>query len=177
MNALVLMSGGIDSTACVHYLLSRGESVRGVFVDYGQPAANPEREAVEEITRYYGIPFTCLSFQGGHPWGTGEILGRNAFLIFAALMGAKPQTGVICLGVHAGSPYYDCSTDFISRAQSIIDAYSGGQISLYCPFLSKDKMFIKDYSVHVNVPLHLTYSCEAGNEPPCLDFAHFLGKE
>lgn len=167
MDAWVLMSGGIDSTACAHYFLDRGDNVKGIFVDYGQPAAGPETDAVKRIAEYYGIPLTVLKFRGERFWTTGEILGRNAFLVFAALMGADVRHGVMSLGVHSGTSYYDCSPTFLEQTQSIIDAYSGGKIALFCPFLSRDKAFVRDYSVGEEIPLDLTYSCEAGSNPPC----------
>ena len=167
MDALVLMSGGIDSTACAHYFLNRGDNVSGIFVDYGQPAAGPEMDAVKRITQHYGISLTLLTFRGARTWTTGEILGRNAFLVFAALMGADVRHGVMSLGVHSGTSYYDCSPTFLDQTQSIVDAYSSGKIALFCPFLSRDKAFIREYCVMEEIPLHLTYSCEAGGEIHC----------
>src|SRR5262249_50509326 len=41
----VLMSGGLDSLSCAHFLLKRGLRVHGLFIDHGQPAARPEARA------------------------------------------------------------------------------------------------------------------------------------
>jgi len=40
--ALILLSGGIDSTACVHYYLDQKFDVKAVFIDYGQKARKNE---------------------------------------------------------------------------------------------------------------------------------------
>ena len=167
MDVLVLMSGGIDSTACAHYFLERGNNVRGVFVDYGQVAREPEIEAVRAITQHLNIPLRLQSFDAARKFGPGEILGRNAFLIFAALMGEHPIQGILSLGVHQGTGYYDCGKDFVESANSIVQSYSAGSVALLCPFLSKSKSFIYGYSKNEGLPLSLTYSCELGTVPPC----------
>ena len=167
MDALVLMSGGIDSTACAHYFQQRGDNVKGVFVDYGQMAANAEREAVERLTEHLGLPFSALSFKGAYDYGVGELVGRNAFLVFAALMGARPTSGVIALGIHAGTSYYDCGPDFSKHVDHLMQSYSAGRLRLHCPFLLTPKAFIYSYARETGLPLHFTYSCERGTVPPC----------
>ena len=91
MDVLVLMSGGIDSTACAHFFQQREDTVRGVFVDYGQLAAKAERRATTEITTFLGIPLSTLSFRTNIEYSEGEVVGRNAFLVFATLMGIQPR--------------------------------------------------------------------------------------
>ena len=161
------MSGGIDSTACAQYYVSRGDVVSGIFVDYGQPAGCPELNAVKQISKYLGLPLSIMSFRADLTIGSGEIRGRNAFLIFAALMGANLQSGIISLGIHAGTPYYDCSTVFVDQVRDLVYAYSSGKIALHCPFLNRDKGFIYSYATEARIPIHLTYSCEVGTVPPC----------
>ena len=98
---------------------------------------------------------------------SGEITGRNAFLIFAALMGTNPQAGALSLGVHAGTSYYDCGQEFIIQVGEVVNRYSEGELALHCPFLQQDKAFVYDYARTVGIPLSLTYSCEFGTVPPC----------
>ena len=161
------MSGGIDSTACAHYFLERGDNVDGLFVDYGQAAVIAELSAVQNVTHYLGIPLSITTFRSDRDFGSGEILGRNAFLVFAAMMGVMPTKGGLALGVHAGTDYYDCGVDFVEKLAHIVDAYSSGRIALICPFLREDKPFVLRYAQIHDIPLHLTYSCELGTDPPC----------
>lgn len=167
MNVWVLMSGGIDSTACAHFFLKRGNKVTGIFVDYGQSAAYAERQAVERVTRYYEVPLSVYCFNRGSQFGAGELTGRNAFLIFGALMGIHPNSGILSLGVHAGTAYYDCGPDFIEQIGKVIDTYSKGKLALHCPFLSMQKDIIYSYARSERIPLDLTYSCELGTVPTC----------
>ena len=161
------MSGGIDSTACAHFFQQREDTVRGVFVDYGKLAAKAERRAATEITTFLGIPLSTLSFRTNIEYSEGEVVGRNAFLVFATLMGIQPRRGVISLGIHSGTSYYDCGARFVEQASDIVQSYSGGRLQLYCPFVDEPKSMVHQYARVAQIPLHLTYSCELGTLPPC----------
>ena len=167
MDVLVLMSGGIDSTACAHFFQQRGDQVKGVFVDYGQPASDAELVAVNGLTQYLGVPLSVLSFKSSLEFGPGEIVGRNAFLVFASLMGIQPRGGIISLGIHSGTSYYDCGPDFIERMSNVVQSYSGGRLQIYCPFLLEPKSTVLRYARFAGIPINLTYSCELGTVPPC----------
>ena len=163
----LLMSGGVDSTACGHYFKQRGDRVTGVFVDYGQLAAGRERMAAEKVTEHLGLELKTLSFRASRSFDVGEIIGRNAFLIFSAMMGVEMQAGILSLGIHAGTGYYDCGTEFIRSIGEVVDAYSAGKLALHCPFVHVAKGFVYNYAKAEGIPLHLTYSCELGTTPPC----------
>ena len=167
IDVYVLMSGGLDSTACAHYFRRLNHNVTGVFIDYGQPAVEPERQAVNSVTEYLEVPLTALSFKAGCEFGPGEIIGRNAFLIFSAVMGLQLKRGIISLGIHANTDYYDCGEEFVSLISKMLGDYSSGQLVLNCPFINQKKSFISSYARTEDIPIGLTYSCEAGTTPPC----------
>ena len=163
----VLLSGGIDSSACVAFYLEQGFSVNGIFVDYGQIAAPREIEAARAIARHYNIPFSRLTWSGLHKKKAGFIRGRNAFLLIGALMELPEETGILALGIHAGTHYQDCSLPFVRKMQSIFDTYTQGKIQIGAPFLNWEKGDIWVYSKSQGVPMELTYSCERGQDQPC----------
>lgn len=164
---MVLLSGGIDSSACVAYYLSHRFSVSALFVDYGQKAAKHEIRAARFISKAYKVPLRILTLSNGKRWGGGCILGRNAFLLYTGLMNFKYESGLIAIGVHSGTAYWDCSEDFILLTQNCFKSYSGGCISIDAPFLKWNKREIWDYCVRKKVPLKFTYSCELGKTQPC----------
>ena len=45
---IILLSGGIDSAACLHYYLKEKFSVRALFVNYGQAAGEREYESAKK---------------------------------------------------------------------------------------------------------------------------------
>jgi 7-cyano-7-deazaguanine synthase len=96
-----------------------------------------------------------------------EFLGRNALLTFIALMETDFQSAIIALGIHSATPYYDCSPNFLSSAQTIVDGQCDGRIRIVAPFAEWTKSEIWSYCTEKQVPLALTYSCERGGELPC----------
>lgn len=170
MQVTVLSSGGMDSTACLAYYLARGNNVRALWVDYGQPAAAAELAAVQRIAAHYGLPLIKLRVEGLQ-WRLrgGALLeypGRNLTLAALAL-NAQVEPGLIALGIHAGSEFADCSEGFIGKLDDLVELLSRGRVRLDCPFLHWAKVDIAQWGWQVGVPYHLTYSCERGSIPPC----------
>jgi len=163
----ILLSGGIDSAACTHFLLSQAFNVSGIFVDYGQRAKRYEEKSAKKICNFYKIGLNICNVSSGNVFEAGEIIGRNAFLIFLALMFSKQTQGIIAIGIHSGIPYYDCSNEFFKKANTIVKNYSSGRISLLAPFLDWTKSDIIHYCKNSKVPIDLTYSCESGSLPAC----------
>jgi 7-cyano-7-deazaguanine synthase len=58
--ALILLSGGIDSAACVAYAKSIASPVEALFIDYMQPARDSERDAAIRVSGHYGIPLQIV---------------------------------------------------------------------------------------------------------------------
>ena len=164
--AVVLLSGGIDSAACVAYMQSVAAVLEAVFVDYLQPARESERESATRIAQHYKIPLQVVQATATPP-EAGEIAGRNAFLVLSALMLRPHFKGLVTLGIHAGTPYYDCSEVFTTDMQRILDGYSNGKIQLSAPFLSWTKGQILDFCRAKAVPMQLTWSCETTSHIPC----------
>jgi len=164
---MVLASGGIDSSACISYYMDRAYRVEGLFVDYGQAAALNEKRAIGAVGTHYGIVVRELKLSHCHTWGTGCIPGRNAFLLFTGMMNFEHPSGIIAIGVHAGTHYWDCSPEFVAVMQTCFDQYTDGRIQIDAPFLHMDKRQIWNYCVGAGVPLEATYSCEAGTDDPC----------
>lgn len=164
--AVVLMSGGIDSTACARLLMNKGFLVRGFYIDYGQSARREEAIAVRSIARYLRLTLMRCKVEA-RTFGKGEIVGRNAFFVFAGLMYSGMQDGILAMGLHAGTPYYDCSAGFIRRISTLVRDYTAGRIELVFPFQSWSKADVAAYSSDQRIPLNLTYSCEVGGRSPC----------
>jgi len=164
---VVLLSGGIDSAACVRFYLQQHFSIRGLFVNYGQTSAVPEKRAAKAVAAYYRIPLAVVTWYGLEQKRSGAIKGRNAFLLFGGLMEIPGNVRVLAIGVHAGTNYADCSPIFVRKVQSVLDLYTAGRLQLGTPFLKWTKRDIWAYAKTNNVPLHLTYSCERGVKQPC----------
>ncbi|MFZ3134294.1 MAG: 7-cyano-7-deazaguanine synthase [Methanothrix sp.] len=166
-DVLVLLSGGLDSTACTYYYINMGLKVKALFIAYGQRANKIEYRCANNIAKYFGIPLDCFRFEGKAEFLQGEIKGRNAFLALSALLANPEFKGLISMGIHSGTPYYDCSVAFIQEMNRILEGYTDGRVILAAPFLKWDKRMIYNYFKDNGLPFHLTYSCEDGTDFPC----------
>ena len=164
---LVLLSGGLDSSACIQFYLDFGRPPCALFIDYGQRAAKLEARAASRIAAHYDTPLITCFWKGATIKPVGAIPGRNAFLVSAALLERPESVSTIANGIHAGTEYADCSAQFIAQLQSAVDLSESGRIELAAPFLTWSKADILEYCVSKGVPTHKTYSCERGASIPC----------
>lgn len=167
VDVCVLASGGIDSTACINFYLNRGYKVLPLFVRYGQPACAAEDRSLHEVCKHFGLRPRVVNVSGFEGLSSGEICGRNLFLISVALMATQGLANIISMGIHGGTHYYDCSVDFAQRAQTIVSSYTDGRVTFGTPLLNWSKQDIFKYCSQSDVPISITWSCEAGDKKPC----------
>src|SRR6266481_5119588 len=137
MNTIVLFSGGIDSGACAHYLAREMHEVHPLFVDYGQKAATPEAAAARKLSSALGFTLHSFKMTASRSFGAGEIKGRNAFLVFSAILSeVYKEPCTIALGIHSGTPYYDCTAAFLESIDRLVAEQSDGSARVVAPFLS-----------------------------------------
>ncbi len=166
VNVTILFSGGLDSTSCVHIFSGEEYSRNLLFVDYGQLSNKQERSTVLQIAKEMEIPLKICEYKNNITLHSGEILGRNLFLLSAALMEGHNK-GIIAMGIHSGTSYYDCSPDFYKVAKEIVNNYSSGRLTFVAPFLNWDKLEIYNYFIKNKLNRYKTYSCELGLQQPC----------
>ena len=166
---VVLMSGGIDSTACAHYLQQSDDHIEGLFIEYGQLAVTQEKAAAFNIAKLLQLPLKSVLVNFQSHYAVGDLVARNAFFIFAAMMKHQLREGALALGIHAGTNYYDCTPAFIDSTARLVSEYTDGRVRILAPFLSWHKKDVFDYFKTTGLPVDLTYSCEAGAVPTCGD--------
>ncbi len=54
-NAIILLSGGLDSLVCLAIIKQNFDNIMALTFDYGQKAFEKEAQATEKISRYYNI--------------------------------------------------------------------------------------------------------------------------
>lgn len=166
-NALILLSGGIDSLCCAHFMQNQGFRTEAVFIDYGQAAVVNEQTAVEKIAKYLKIPITILKFECPKNFAVGELKGRNLFLYSSGYFGCSFNTGVISSGIHSGTKYYDCSAKFQRSFSNLLSEMTDGKVEAFAPFLNWSKVEVYKYALDNDLPLGLTHSCESDLMTPC----------
>lgn len=163
----VLFSGGIDSAAVLAFYLRQDFDVRALFVDFGQPAAKQELRAARSVCKHHGVQLSVFTGSCDVAFSHGEIPGRNAFLLFTAMLVCQARPAIISIGIHDGTPYYDCSEGFLKAVQAVVDGYTAGRVRIAAPFLQWDKHMIWEFCKKYDLPVHLTYSCEKSGLRPC----------
>lgn len=163
-STLVLASGGIDSSTLLALSVQQGLEPVALFVDFGQPAAEAESRAMANICSWLNISWRRVRYAGSrfHP---GEIRGRNAFLLQVALLEFPSDSGIVVLGIHAGTDYVDCSPEFMQIMGQSYGLCTGGTIVAVAPFQDWTKPDVYRLANELGVPIALTHSCEASNSP------------
>lgn len=165
----VLAGGGIDSTLCMYQLRDQGLRARAIHVDYGQPASAHEWQAVQKIARRLAFSAEQLTLSGPFQFSIGEIQGRNAALIFMALMHLRPTERLLCIGIHAGTPFVDCSESFFTGIATAVAEQTDSRVRLVAPLLLLTKPEVVELARRHAVQLYETYSCQRGVEGGCGD--------
>lgn len=163
---LLLISGGIDSTALIDFYLRKNAKFTCLHFQYGQPSGKSEGIAVDRITKYYKVDVRIINLEPRTAQRGDEFLCRNGLFVLtsASLVKAPAQ---IAIGTHTGSRYYDCTPSFLTDCQRLLDGYFGGTVGVVAPFINLTKPDIIKYCNEREVPLQLTYSCVRQDEPPC----------
>ncbi|MBQ8887085.1 MAG: 7-cyano-7-deazaguanine synthase QueC [Candidatus Gastranaerophilales bacterium] len=60
-NAIVLLSGGLDSVVSLASIISEYSKILALTFDYGQKSFIPEKKAAENIAKYYSIEHKIIS--------------------------------------------------------------------------------------------------------------------
>lgn len=190
--AVVLLSGGLDSTTLFYQLAAEGFEVRGISVDYGQRHRKEtdyaRRTASRLCARHDVVDLTAVtrflttsaltSATVAVPEGHYEeesmkltvVPNRNALMLSVAYaVAASEGASRVATAVHAGDHtiYPDCRREFIDAFQAMEDASLGEHIELHTPFLHVDKVTIAREAGRLGVPLDETWSCYQGGERHC----------
>ncbi|MDR1417641.1 MAG: 7-cyano-7-deazaguanine synthase QueC [Endomicrobium sp.] len=186
--ALVLLSGGLDSTTVLYYALSKGYQCNCIVFDYGQKHKKELKSAIKiakSVNANYSIIKITL------PWSNDVLTnkdkkvpvhknlpknipptyvpGRNTlFLSYALSFAQSTNADVIFIGVNAVdfSNYPDCTPDFVKAYNNVLKALKT-KITVKTPLLKLNKAQIIKLGTKLNVPYKDTWTCYNGFSKPC----------
>ena len=196
--ALVVLSGGQDSTTCLYWAIERfgRDSVSTITFDYGQ-RHRIELDAASNVADEAGVPWTCVPIDtfaalggtaltddidvGTDTDADGElpntfVPGRNlVFLTFAAAWAWPRRIGNLVTGVAQTdySGYPDCREETIQSLQQTLRLGMESDITLHAPLMHRSKKETVELAQAVGAlpALRLTHTCYNGERPPCGDCA------
>lgn len=190
MSTLVVLSGGMDSTAALALAASEDTVVEAITFDYRQRHRR-EIEAAEEVAAEFDVrwnlvkvPLDTLSpdsaLTGGQEVPHGHYAADNMAItvvpnrnmVFTALAVSRAMTlgaDTVMLGVHAGdhAVYADCRSEFIAAMKYATILASDETVQIAAPFVDISKADIARRGWELGAPFHLTWSCYEGGDMHC----------
>jgi 7-cyano-7-deazaguanine synthase len=192
MKALVLFSGGLDSTVLAAQLQADGVETRLLSIDYGQRHAK-ELDMAEKIAQALGLPHRILRLPDLGPLLGGSSLTDdqvelpeghyaeesmkatvvpNRNMILLALAGGHALSigfDTIAYAAHAGDHtiYPDCRPEFADAMEKALGLADWQNLNLLRPFVNFGKEELVRKGNELGAPLQLTWSCYAGREKHC----------
>lgn len=188
--ALVLVSGGLDSTVALWWAADAGYEPIALTVQYpGRPrgevratreifASGPAREA-HEVELPFLAEAADMDAQTGHTRFAsappGYVPFRNALLYSVACYHAQALSCCVVVGGHNrddAALYPDASASFFDDLQIVLDrgAWRGGDVvvpKLLMPLLALDREQVLALGARLGAPLDRTWSCYEDGDGPC----------
>ena len=167
MKALVLFSGGIDSTTALGLAINKygKDQVIALSVSYGQKH-DKEIKAAIAVAKYYGVEHLFLDLSKIFQYSNCSLLQQSTEDIpeesyaeqISKTNGDKPVSTYV--------PFRNGL--FLSSAASIaLSKDCGHQLKIEAPFVNVSKAEVVRIGLELGVPYELTWSCYEGGEKPC----------
>ncbi|MCL2143018.1 MAG: 7-cyano-7-deazaguanine synthase QueC [Methanomassiliicoccaceae archaeon] len=193
--AVVLLSGGLDSAVTLACSVNDGNETVALSFRYGQRHTK-ELNSAKAVASHYNVRHEIIdidlsAFRSSLVDVSGEIRkdgkdigndipdtyvpARNMiFLSIAAGLCESLGAEMIYIGANSVdySGYPDCRKEFFDAFAEAIKkgtkaGTEGKHIKIMTPILDLSKSQIVMLGKRLNVPLHLTWSCYAGNDKAC----------
>jgi 7-cyano-7-deazaguanine synthase len=193
--ALVLLSGGQDSTTCLFWAIDRFglEATSALCFDYGQ-RHRIELDCAQEIAAAANVALDCLpvntfaALAGNALTDNGIevaddadvftglpntfVPGRNlVFLTFAAAYAYPRGIGNLVTGVAQTdySGYPDCREETIEALQQAIRLGMESDVVIHAPLMHRSKKETVELARELGAlgAMALTHTCYNGERPPC----------
>ncbi len=191
--ALVVLSGGQDSTTCLYWAIEKfgATAVESVTFDYGQ-RHRIELECAQKVAEKAGIPNQILPIDtfavlGGNALTdqqmdvetptTGQlpntfVPGRNLiFMTFAAAFAYQRKARHLVTGVAQTdySGYPDCREDTMRALQEALQLGMESNFEIHTPLMHMSKKETVELAKRLGAieAMAFTHTCYNGERPPC----------
>jgi len=187
--AIVLLSGGLDSTTTLYSAIKKGYQCFALIFDYGQRHRREIKSAVA-VAKCAKVSYQIIQIK--LPWKGSSLLdkklnipagrqfkgipstyvpARNTiFLSFALSYAETIGAKAIFIGANAidFSGYPDCRPNFYQAFQKVIQTGTKAKkIKVLTPLIKMSKAQIIRLGMKLGAPLELTWSCYKGGKRPC----------
>lgn len=184
--AVVIFSGGLDSTVLLAYLRKQGFEVYALSVDYGQ-RHRVELEHAHRLTQLtFQVPHKVADLRAvGRELLAGSsqtsdsievpqghyaeesmkltvVPNRNMIMLSVAIGWAVSlKAEFVAYGAHGGDHtiYPDCRPEFVEAMQTAAGLADWHPVAVTAPFLNMTKADIVKLGAELGAPMHKTWSC------------------
>ena len=192
MKAVVLFSGGLDSTVLTYHLINQKAEVKLFSIDYGQRHQREisssrmiakllnlnhsvlELPMIGEILGGSALTDTTIELPEGHyaeeSMKKTVVPNRNMILLsLAAGHAISLNFDTVAYAAHAGDHtiYPDCRPEFADSMEKSLKLADWNEIKLYRPFVNLTKEELVRHGLELGVPFEKTWSCYAGGNLHC----------
>jgi 7-cyano-7-deazaguanine synthase len=191
MKAVVVLSGGMDSTTLLYDVINQGYETYALSFDYNQKHKK-ELECAKKTCEKLGIQHKVLDLSPLNQvapsaltrddWNVPEghyadenmkqtvVPNRNMVLLsLATAYAIGIEATDLFYGAHSGDHdiYPDCRKEFVDSMKESIKLADWKEIKLHAPYLEIDKGDIAIKGKELKVDYSLTWTCYKGKEKAC----------
>lgn len=192
MEAVLIYSGGLDSTTGLYWLRNEGYDVRCLSINYGQRHRKElehakafcdelgiehrvaDLTAVREFLKGSSQTDDSVSVPEGHyeeeTMKATVVPNRNMVMLAVATGWAvQIKSNAVAYCAHASdfSIYPDCRPVFADALNKAIGLCDWHKVELLYPFINKTKAEVIKIGHELEVPFEKTWSCYQGKEQHC----------
>lgn len=195
-HAIVIASGGLDSTVLAYWLAARGTKLTLLSFDYGQrhrieldhaadiasllecPHEIVDLSALGRLLAGSALTDTEVAVPDGYytdeSMRATVVPNRNAIMLDIAVgVAVARKADTVAFGAHAGDHaiYPDCRPEFVERftrsARTANEGLLVEEFEILAPFLDQSKTDIVRLGAALGVPFERTWSCYRGETVHC----------
>jgi len=175
--AVILHSGGLDSTVCLLLALEKKRKVLSLGIDYGQES-RAELEYARKLCKRFDVQRKVLNIKWDKPKrvipkgrsineigkevSSAFLPGRNAlFLVLACAEAAGIGASEVWTGINSidYSGYPDCRPEFLQQFKKMINLAIPGGPDIIVPLMSLSKPEIAKEAYRLGIRRGDTWSC------------------
>jgi 7-cyano-7-deazaguanine synthase len=185
--AVLLCSGGLDSTTLAYELVHAEMRFVPVFINYGQHCATTELRTLETVLPSAVRPdLETIDISGVYRGTSSRLISavdlwnepiedndlylpyRNILFLSVGSAYAQARGMSVVYTAFINSNHakeIDCSAEYFCRLTTLLADF--GSVEVRMPFREFSKRKVVELALKLGVPIGATYSCQASSAVPC----------